>query len=655
MNDANSFSSLYVWTLADRELHRVTGETFNEFSPAWDPEGNYLYYMSDREFSPQIGSFEFNYALDRETFIYVLGLRADVKDPFPPESDEVKIEEDEDEDESEDGDAGEDEKASGKSDDKKDGEKDDGEDGKDGEEEDEPIVIEFDGLAQRVARVPVEADNYGGLSAIEGHLLYVRGAPFVYGRQSDVQRELRIFSMEDRKETTLAEGVGGGALSADGKKVLVRQNGGFKIFDASPKGKDSGKAVSTAGLVMDRVPEEEWAQIFDEVWRRYRDFFYVKNMHGYDWDALRRQYRPLLQHVAHRSDLNYLIGEMIAELNVGHAYISGGDYEVPSRAPVALPGAEFVLDAQAGRYRIARILPGQNQEDGYRSPLTEIGVDAREGDYVLAIDGEELTAGDNPYRLLRYKANRPVALTLNDRPEQEGAREVIYQPLTSESSLRYLDMVLANRRRVHELSGGKVGYLHIPDMGSTGISEFIKWYYGQIRKEGLVVDVRGNGGGNVSQMIIQRLNRDLLGTRFSRNNDFPRTYPAVVFHGPMVCLLSEDSASDGDIFPHMFRQAGLGPLIGKRSWGGVTGITNRGTLIDGGTVFVPEFGTNAVDGSWIIEGYGVEPDIEVDNDARSILEGRDPQLERGVEEVLKQMRANPQMLPERPKDPVKTE
>ena len=207
-----------------------------------------------------------------------------------------------------------------------------------------------------------------------------------------------------------------------------------------------------------------------------------------------------------------------------------------------------------------------------------------------------------------------MELTVNDRPTMDGARKVTFLPITSEASLLYLDMVLRNRAKVDEMSGGRVGYLHIPDMGANGIREFIKWYYGQIRREGLVVDVRSNGGGNVSQMVIERLRRDLLGTRFSRTSDTPGTYPAAVFHGHMACILDEDSASDGDIFPHMFRQAGLGPLIGKRSWGGVVGITNRGTLIDGGTVFVPEFGTNAPDGRWVIEGYGVDPDIEVEND-----------------------------------------
>ena len=281
-----------------------------------------------------------------------------------------------------------------------------------------PIAIDFDGLAERVVRVPVPADNYGGLAAIKGHLLYVRRGSFYYGRDAESKPELRIYSVADRKETTLADEVGGYALSADGSKVLVQQGPAFNLYDASPKGKDGKKTVSTANLAVDRVPAQEWAQIFDEVWRRYRDFFYVDNLHGYDWEALRARYRPLLEHVAHRSDLNYVIGEMIAELNVGHAYNTGGDWEVPPRPQVALPGAEFALDAAAGRYKIAKILKGQNEEPIYRSPLTEVGVDVKEGDYVLAIDGEDLAGGDNPYRLLRNKADRPVQMTVNSKPER---------------------------------------------------------------------------------------------------------------------------------------------------------------------------------------------------------------------------------------------
>jgi tricorn protease len=652
MSDDNGYNSIFVWSREDGQVRRVTDDTANDGAAAWDPKGEYLFFLSDREFAPQIGSIEWNYLVDRETAIYAVALRPDVAHPFWPESDEVAIDgadaKDAKDAKTEDGD--EPAKASKKKTDrKKAGDKKDAEDG----DAPAPIEIAWDGLGDRVVRVPVEADNYGQLTAVEGHLLFVRGGPFYYGRGSDVETELRVFSMEDREASTIATGVGGYTVSGDGKKALVFANGGLRLYDVKPKPGEP-KSVSLGGLQVDRVPREEWNQIFDEVWRRFRDFFYVDNMHGYDWAALREQYRPLLDHVAHRSDLNYVIGEMIAELNVGHAYIQGGDWDSPSRPSVALPGAVFELDRDAGRYRIADILAGDNQDERYRTPLTEVGVDARVGDYVLAIDGVELTASDNPYRLLQHKGAHPVTLTLNAEPSTEGARQVAYRPIGSEQALRYHGWVAQNRERVAELSEGALGYLHIPDMGADGIREFIRWYYPQIRKQGLVIDVRGNGGGNVSQMIIERLNRKLLGVRFARTNDRIGTYPNTVFHGHLVCLLDEDSASDGDIFPYRFKKAGLGPLIGKRSWGGVVGITNQGTLIDGGSVFVPQFGTNDVDGAWAVEGYGVDPDIEVDNDPKSVLAGGDPQLERGVRELLDAIARDPKTFPARPAPPVKT-
>ena len=634
MSDPTGFDSIYVWRLADRELHRITGEFFHEWNPAWDPDGDFLYYLSDRQFAPQLGSFEWNYLVDRETGIYALALRRDVEHPLPPESDEVEVTGgDEESDPDSEGGGGE------------------ADDGGGGGDAEGPIAIDFDGLAGRVVRLPVTFDNYVGLSGAEDGVFFIRGGAQYYGRRGDVQPALQRFTFEDRETDTIADGIRGYAVSRDGEKVLVREGSRWNVY---PAGGGDAAAVSTGGLMVDRVPAEEWTQIFDEVWRRFRDFFYVENMHGYDWEALRDRYRPLLAHVAHRSDLNYVIGEMVAELNVSHAYIAGGDWETPDRPQVALAGAVFELDAAADRYRIAEIFAGQNEEPRYRAPLTEIGVDARVGDYVLAIDGEELRGSDNPYRVLRHRADRPVRLTLNDRPTFDGAREVTFTPVTEERSLRYLTEVEANRRKVSEMTDGRVGYLHVPDMGADGIQEFIKWFYGQVRKEGLVIDVRGNGGGNVSQMLIERLGRRVLGTGFARTYDTPDTYPAVAFHGHLVCILDEDSASDGDIFPYRFREAGLGPLIGKRSWGGVIGITSHGPLLDGGSVNVPQFGTNGADGSWVVENVGVEPDIEVENDPRSVIAGRDPQLERAVEEVLRMMREDPKALPERPAPPVKT-
>jgi len=622
MRDWNGYWSIYIWRASDSKVHRITSEYFNEYAPAWDPEGNYLYYLSDRQFAPLLSTWEWNFAGNRETGIYAMALRKDAKHPFPPESDEVTI-----------------------------GDKKEKEDKKE-EKKKISVKIDFDGLTDRVTRVSIEDDNMSGLSVVEGHILFIKSGAGFYGRQSYSKPSLQIYSIKDRELSTLVDDIDNYALSADGKKILIKQKKAYNLYDVKPKVTDK-KTVPTKGLMVDRVPAEEWAEIFEETWRRFRDFFYVKNMHGNDWKAIGDQYRPLLKHVAHRSDLNYVLGEMVAELSVGHAYIQGGDYEIPARPGVALPGARFVLDSEAGRYKISRILKGNNEELKYRAPLTEVGVDARVGDFVMAINGEELRGTDNPYRLLQHITD-PVTITLNSKPSMKGARRVTYNPISSEARLLYMEWVEGNRKRVKEMTDGRVGYIHLPDMGSNGIYEFIKWYYPQIRKEGMVVDVRSNGGGNVSQWIIERLDSRLLGTRFGYRGDKASTYPSSVFHGHKVCLINQTSASDGDIFPYYFREADLGPLIGKRTWGGVVGISGKGPFIDGGTAFVPLSGTNDTQGNWIIEGYGVDPDIVVENDPKSILEGRDPQLERGIEEVLRKMTEKPMKLPTRAPDPIKT-
>jgi tricorn protease len=661
----NGFSSVFIYDTTNNKLNRVTDPMFNAFNPAFDPSGDYLYFLSDREFAPQISSIEFNYAQNRETMVYALALRKDVKNPFPPESDEVAITPEP---------------------------KPQGDDTKLKPEEDlkpkpldekqpqpatspavsptpastgtpdpnrknvpsaKPETIDFDGISARVTRAPLPAENYGGLTAKTGHLIYFIGAPFYYGRASDRQPSVRIFSIKDRKETTLLENANSYSLSGDGSKIILGQGPGYILMDATPQGVNSRKPVSTAGLVTEINPAEEWNQIFGEVWRRYRDWFYVSNMHGYDWAKLREQYKTWLPYVAHRSDLNYVIGEMISELTVQHAYIEGGDFNLPSRPRVALPGARFEVDRNANRYRISKIFEGGNEEDIYRSPLTEVGVGGKVGDYVLQINGENVTTDKDIYQYLRNRADSTVVMVVNSTPTMQGARTISYRPITDEGNLIYLDWITANRNRVSQMTGGRVGYIHVPDMGANGIREFIKWFYPQLDKEGLVVDVRANGGGNVSRMLIERLRRKVLGVNYSRTSDLGNTYPDGVFIGPMAAILNENSSSDGDIFPYMFREAGLGPLIGKRSWGGVVGISNRGGLIDGGGVSVPESALVNTKGEYIIEGYGVDPDIEVENDPKSVIGGKDPQLERAVAEIMKKMTA-PVKLPARPAAPVKT-
>ncbi len=631
LNNEARMARIFIWSASGGEPRQVTSDLFDTYSPVWGPEGDYLYFISERHYAPQISNLEWNYAGNERDGIYVLALRKDVKPLFPPESDEVKLDEE-------------------KADEKKD--KEDADEAKK-DDEIKPVVIDFDGLAGRImpwsrwirTTSPVWRPS-------KGHLLYSTSGANFYGRSNSTTRKLQIFDLEEREATPIVDSnLSAWAVSADGTKVLVQSSNSFALYDAKPKAGDA-KSVSTGGLEMDLVPTDEWQAIFDQAWRRFRDYFYVENMHGYDWEAIRAQYQPQLEYVAHRSDLNYVLTEMVSELNAGHTYVSGGDYQIPDRAPVGLPGALFELDEAAGRYRIATIYRGHNAETEYRSPLTEVGVDAKVGDYVLAINGVELKGTDNPYRLLQH-ATDPVTLTLNGTPDMTGARETTYVPLTSEQPLRYLGWVLRNYDKVTEMTDGAVGYLHIPDMGAPGAAEWIKWFYPQMRKQGLVVDARSNGGGNVSQWIIERLDSKLLGTRFGRTYDPPATYPGTVFHGHMACLLSETSASDGDIFPHYFRESGLGPLIGKRSWGGVVGSSYT-QLIDGGSVFVPRSATNDAEGNYIIEGYGVAPDIEVENDPKSVIEGRDPQLERAVAEILAAIEADPKVYPTRPPDPVKT-
>jgi tricorn protease len=633
LNEANRFSGVYVWSLADGKSRRVTPEAFNAESPAWAPNGELLYFLSDREYQPLISTIEFEFATDRQTGIFAVALRKDVKNPFGLRDDEP----------------GETPQAADK-----DADKDaDKEKNKSKKSAKAPLTIDFEGIERRVIRVPLEADNLSHLEAGEDNLLYQRNGAFYYGRESNLKPGVMSYSIKDREAKPVAEDVTEWSATADGKHVLA-QLASREIKYVEIGKSDEAKTVSLAGLLTTRIPAAEWREIFAEVWRRYRDYFYVDNMHGFDWRKLRAQYEPLLDYVGSRADLNYVLAEMISELTVQHAYIEGGDLGLPKRPFVALPGARFELDAGSGRYRIARIFAGQNEEERYRSPLTEVGVDVRVGDYVLAINGRELKAGTDPYALLRAPPNQPVEWRVSATADGTAARTIRYQPISTEANLLYLAWVTENQARVARLSADRLGYIHIPDMGEAGIREFIKWWYPQVRKEGLIIDVRDNGGGNISEMLIERLAMTLHGTSFARNREATETYPRVVQPGPKVALINEDTASDGDIFSHAFRQWKIGPLIGKRTWGGVVGITEHGPLLDGGTVFVPEFATADENGQWIIEGHGVDPDIVVEQDPVEVMNGHDPQLERGVRELMKTLPTSPAGLPARPAAPVKT-
>lgn len=619
---------LHIYDVAAKANHAIGDARFNAYNPSFSPDGKMLYFIGDREWAPQLSSIEWNFSANRSAGILALTLRPDVENPFAPRNDSTTKEVDKSEDKD--------------SEDKK------------SKPENEQINdhIDFDGLAKRLVRLPIEPNNVQWIGVTGKALLYVVSDAFYYGRESATKPILKSWSFEDRKASDVSEDVENLALSDDGSSVLVQSGNNYKRIDLDDAKADP-KDVNLDGLFAEVDPKAEYAEIFHEVWRRYRDHYYVQNMHGYDWNAIRAKYEPLLVDVGDRSDLNYLLGQMVAELSSSHAYVSGGDLGLPDRPYVALLGARFELDPSTNRYRIGQILQGENDEERYRSPLTEVGVNVKQGDYVLAINGQSLTGNDNPYRLLRSPKGQLVQLTVNAKATMDGARTVLVEPIDSETELNYYAWTTRNRDYVSKASDGKIGYLHIPDMGGDGIREFIKWYYPQLRKLGMVIDVRDNGGGNVSPMIIERLSRKLLGLDYGRGSEITGTYPQQMFVGHLAALCNGTTASDGDIFSYMFKQAKLGPLIGTRTWGGVVGISDWGPLIDGGSTNVPQFASANTEGQWIIEGHGVDPDIVVDNDVASVLSGRDPQLDRAIIEIKKQIAADPVALPPKPADPVK--
>jgi len=630
---ATDFSAIYLYSLASGSITRVTSDAFDSDEPRFDPAGRYLFLLSDRDVAPTLGHLEHSYTVNRMTRPHAILLRADAPSPFAPQSDEVKTAE---EREAERKQAEERKEAGGKG-------------AKEGKPE--ALRIDLEGIEERIVPFPVPPGNDGSLHAVKDKVYWLAspspdselgegGAP--------PRGSLRSYDLEKRKEVEVLAGVERFDVSADGAKLLYKAGSTWGIAEPKEGLKAGEGALKLEGMRMELDPAAEWRQIFYETWRLYRDFFYLPDMGEVDWPAMRVRYEPLLPHVTHRYDLTYVLGEMAAELGSSHAYVGGGEMPRPERVPVGTLGADLELDARAGRWRIARILPGQPWIESRRSPLAAPGLKVAAGDYLLAIDGQALDGKEDPSRFLAETPGRTVTLTVNGKPSLEGAREVKVQPLGDESDLRYHDWVEGNRRKVEEATKGRVGYVHIPDMQGRGLTEFIRQYYPQVKKEGLIVDVRANQGGFVSQMILERLRRRVVGMSNQRGEE-PSTYPEAAFHGPMVAIANEYSASDGDIFPWFFRVYGLGPIIGKRTWGGTVGIRFLASgMVDGGYTTIPEFGVYDMRGDWIAENQGVAPDIEVDNLPADVLAGRDPQLERAIAEALKRVEAEKPRLPPRP-------
>ncbi len=628
-----------------KEALTVADGWYASSRPTFSDDGKWLLFASARDYRPIYSDTEFNHAyLDMER-IYLVALAKDTPSPFAPKSDEVAIAKDDDKKPA-------DEKSAEKPE-KKDAAR-------------KPVVVKVDadGLAERIISLPIAPSNYGPIRMVGDKVYYRRlpGGPVGGGGGGEgfgggiaSRAVLALYDLKAKKETELGN-FDAFDITANGKKMLLRAKSDFSLIDL-PTAKielkpDAKLDLSGLELRLDRPAE--WAQIYAESWRQMRDFFYAPNMHGTDWPALRDKYGALLPWVATRNDLTYLLGELIGELHIGHTYVGGGDRLEAPRIKTGLLGAEVSRDPASRAYRIDKILPGENWQTKTRSPLTELGVNVSAGDYILAVNGRATRDLDNLYAALLDTVGKQVVLRVNARPVDEGARDVTIVPIADEAPLYYDAWVQGNIDYVAKQTGGKVGYLHIPDMGPEGLNEFVRRYYPQLDKEALIVDVRGNGGGNVSPMIIERLQRELNYINIRRNGT-PTPNPREILLGPKVTLMNEYSASDGDLFPYRFREAGLGKLIGKRSWGGVVGITGTLPFTDGGFLNKPEFAPYAKDGSgWIIEGHGVDPDIVVDNDPAREFRGEDQQLDRGIQEILADLKTKGRSLSPVPAWPDKT-
>ncbi len=598
--EVEHYSRIFIYSTEEGEGFPVTSGWYSSSGPSFCDGGNYLFFSSNRDFNPIYSRTEWNHAYTDMSRIYFVTLREDVPSFLEPENDEVEIDQGETDNES----------------------------GQDNEENTR-IDIDRENIKNRIAALPVDVSNYGGINTVGRNIYYLKRS---FGASAT---NLMMFNMDERKETTLAE-VDGYQISAGKNKMLVSHRGSYSVIDLPRSAFTVNDFVDVSNMKVWVNLKEEWEQIYNETWRQMRDFFYAPNMHGVNWEAMHEKYFPLVAHVNHRLDLTYILGELVGELNVGHAYVGGGDVPEVERIQMGLLGAELSRQSP-GYYRIDRILKGENWNASRRSPLTELGVDIDEGDYIIAVNGQPADEMENIYSSLIGTAGQQVELKVNDSPAAEGAREVIVIPLADEADLYYYNWVQDNIRKVDEATGGRVGYLHVPDMGPGGLNEFVKHFYPQLRKEALIIDVRGNGGGNVSPMLIERLSRELTGLSMSRNT-VPGTRPSEIHIGPKVCLIDKYSASDGDLFPYQFQKLGLGPLIGTTTWGGVVGIRGSLPFIDGATLSKPEFAPYDIHGEeWIIEGVGVEPDIYVENDPAREFEGIDDQLNRAIQEALELM------------------
>ncbi|SHE66767.1 tricorn protease [Mariniphaga anaerophila] len=598
---ANGQPAIWVYNIPEAKKYQLTDATFSNFSPVFSDDGNYIFFLSNRDFNLSFSSFEFNYLYNNATRIYAAILKADGPELNKDKNDEEPVKNDE---------------VEKKEDDKKQ------------EEKEVSVSIDFEGINNRIVALSPSTGNYRNLVPVEGGLLYINSG------------KMEMYDIKEEKSKEIANKIYQFTVSADKKMMLYRSNDGFGITAIKPGVKPDDGKLNLENMEMKIDPKKEWEQVFNDGWRIFRDYFYVDNLHGVDWKSIKKNYREWLPYVGHRADLDHILSEMVSESNTGHAYVNWGDFEKVKHIDGGLLGAKIEADAKAGKYKIEKIYDSENWNASRRSPLTAPGVDVKEGDYILSINGKEITTDDNLYIFLENLAGKRTELTVSANAEGDNPRTSAIEPVKSELELMYLTWVNERRALVDKLSNGRIGYIHVPNTALEGNRELFLGMYAYHDKEALIIDDRYNGGGFIPAVMAELLERKTI-SYWQRNGLNPMRTPGVAHDGPKVMLINGYSSSGGDAFPYFFRKKGLGTLIGTRTWGGLVGISGNASLIDGTAISVPRFGVYDENGQWIIEGVGVYPDIEVTDRPEQLAKGEDPSIEKAVEVLLKQLKEKP--------------
>jgi tricorn protease len=624
----NHMRAVFVYSLDNKKATQITDGMSDALYPNFDKNGKYLYFTASTNLGLTTGWLDMT-SEDRPVTraAYVAVLRKDLSSPIAPESDDEKAPEKKDD------------KVEAPADQSKEGGKDKDQD-KSKEKTEVKVTIDFDGISQRILALPIPPQNYVGLTAGKEGILYLLEAPLVDINPGPTEFSVQRFDLKSRKTEKIADGVRAFALSNNGEKMLYQQGDDNWFISAADKAVKPGDGkLKTEDMEVYVDPRAEWNQMFHEVWRIERDFFYDPHFHGLDLKAAENAYQPFLAGVTTRADLDYLFADMLANMNVLHMYVSGGKMPDLKKVNVGLLGADYTVEN--GRYRFSRIYSGENWNPELHAPLTQPGVNVREGEYLLAVNGRDLRGDAEIYTFFQETAGEQTVLRVGPNPDGSGARDVTVIPVESESALRNLAWIEGNRRKVDELSGGKLAYIWLPNTSTAGYTNFNRYYFAQVGKQGAILDERFNGGGQLADYIIDYLRRPVESFVMTREGE---TYPEPeeAIFGPKAMIINEFAGSGGDAMPWYFRKAEVGPLVGMRTWGGLVGIGGYPELIDGGSVTAPRWAIYGTHGQWEVENHGIDPDVEVELDPKVVREGHDPQLEKAVEVVMQSLKDHPQ-------------